>query len=157
METNINHEFGDGQFRNDTAVGTPPPRESWSVMFEHLYADMTQLYERESLLIRTEVKEKIDEVKTVFSSMVIGGSFLFAGVFAAVSTAIIALDLVLPLWASALIVTILLFAIGGIMVLGAKKKLGANKLVPRKSIDTLGEIKTTFKERMNEFKSYKHH
>lgn len=143
-------------FNSEYRVTDQGPRDSYRAMAEHLYVDMAQLFQREGVLIRTEVKEKLDEMKAAVGSMVVGGAFLLVGVFAVVATAIIALDIVLPLWASALIVTAALLLVGGVMVAGAKKKLNADQLTPHQSLDTLGEIKTTFKERFNEFKSTHH-
>lgn len=132
-------------------------RESWREVLDHLYDDMSHLYERQSLLIRQEVREKIDEAKGAVVTMAIGGSLLFVGIFAAVATAIIALDYVMPLWASALIVTLVLLCVGGIMYSGAKKKLSGRNLVPTHSLETMGEIKSTLKERVNEYKSTRKH
>lgn len=157
MENNFNNEFNKsegGVYRTNYSVET---RDSWKDMLDHLYADMAHLYERQSLLIRQEVKEKIDDAKAAVVTMAIGGSFLLVGVFAAVATAIIALDLVMPLWASAVIVSGILLCVGGIMFVGAKKKLAAGKLVPHHSLETMSEIKSTLKERVNEYKSTRHH
>ncbi len=157
MDTNIRNDFNpeygkpyEPNFRVENSV----ERDSWKVMFEHLYADLSRLFERESLLIRTEVREKITEAKVAAGSLAIGGGMLLIGAFAAVATAIILLDQVLPLWASALIVTAVLFIVGFVMVKGALKRLEADRLTPRQSLETLGEIKTTFKERINEFKHH---
>ena len=81
-------------------------------------------------------------------------SLLLVGLFAAVATAIILINLVAPLWLSALIVTVVLMAVGGVMLTGAMKKLEADKLKPKKSIETFGEIRNTFQERIHEFKQH---
>lgn len=132
-------------------------RDSWSVMFEHLYDDLLRLYQRERELIRTEVKEKTTEAKAAVTSMAVGWGLLLVGGFALAATAIISLNLVMPLWAAAGTVTLILLVIGTAVVIGAKKKLDPGVLAPRKSIDTLGEIKTAFKERYHEFKTITHH
>lgn len=129
-------------------------RESWKSMGENLYRDMSLLWDRQSLLIRTEMNEKLSDMKTAVGSLVAGGAVLFVGVFALVATAIICLNLILPLWASAVIVTAVLLIAGGIMLGAAKKKLEADRLKPRHSIETLGEISTTLKERLYEFKRH---
>lgn len=144
---NINEESNFSIERNQ--------RDSWKVMFDKLYTDIYKLYEKESLLIRTEMKEIASDAKKAASAMAIGGVFLFVGVFALVASAIILLSLVMPLWVSSLLVTAFLFVVGGVLVMSAKKKLSAEKLTPKQSIETFGEIKTTFKERINEFK-YQH-
>lgn len=152
-ETNFRTEgvVGDTSYRSSLDGAG---RESWKGMAENLYHDMSLLWERQSMLIRTEMNEKFSDIKTAGGSLVTGGVLLFAGVFSLVATAIIALDLVLPLWASAVIVTAFLLIVGGIMLGAAKKKLEADKLKPTRSIETLGEISTTLKERFYEFKRH---
>ena len=149
MEGNIEN-YRDNNYQVET-------RESWREVVDHLYDDLSHLYERQAQLIRQEVSEKIDEAKGALVTMAIGGSLLFVGIFAAVATAIILLDTVMPLWASAVIVTLFLISVGGLMYIGAKKKLSGRNLVPQHSLETMGEIKTTLKERVNEYKSTRKH
>lgn len=129
-------------------------RESWKEMVQHLYADINTLWQKESLLVRTEISEKVSEAKVAASSMAIGGALLFVGLFSLVATATLLLNLLIPLWAASLIVTAALMIVGGVMLMGAKKKLEANKLKPTRSIETFGEIKNTFQERIHEFKQH---
>jgi hypothetical protein len=113
---------------------------------------MSMLWDRQSMLIRTEMNEKLAEVKAASVSIGIGSALLLAGVFSLVATAIICLALVVPLWASAVIVTALCLVVGGVMVFGAKKKLEADNIKPVHSIEAFGEISNTLKERLYEFK-----
>lgn len=132
----------------------PVERESWKDMAQNLYSDINALWQKERQLIQTELNEKMSEVKVAAGSFATGGGVLFVGLFAAVATAIIALDVVLPLWASALIVTTVLFIVGGVMMAAAKKKFEAQRLKPKHSIDTVNEIKNTLQERFHEFKRH---
>jgi undecaprenyl pyrophosphate phosphatase UppP len=125
---------------------------SWKVMIERVSNDMVLLWEKESLLIRSEMNEKFSEVKTAATSMAVGGALMFVGLISAVFAGIFILDVFMPLWLSAVLVTAVLFIVGGVMIGAAKKKLEAKKLKPRHSIETLGEIKTTLKERVHEFR-----
>ena len=133
-------------------VGGVPERETWSAMAQNLYSDMTLLWDRQSMLIRTEMNEKIADIKTASVSLGVGSVLMVGGLFALIATAIICLNLVVPLWAAAVIVTALLFIAGGVMLMTAKKKLEADKLKPVHSIEAFGEISTTLKERLYEFK-----
>lgn len=130
------------------------PRDSWKMMAENLYHDMSGLWESQSMLIRTEMNEKLTEIKAASVSLGAGSVLMIAGAFSLVATAIISLNLFLPLWASAIIVTVLLFVVGGVLIAGAKKKLEVDKIKPTRSIDTFGEISTTLKERLYEFKKH---
>ena len=152
MEPKLNREVNKTY---DTKINpTFDERESWKTMMDHLYSDITLLYEREKLLIRSEMNDKVNEVKKAVGSLAVGGGMLVIGAFAIAATAIIVLDIFMPLWASALIVSAGLLIVGFVMVKGAQKKLAADRLKPRHSIETVGEIKTTFKERYNEFKQH---
>lgn len=125
---------------------------SWKVMVDRISNDMTTLWGRESLLIRSEINEKFTEAKAAFGTLAVGGALLFVGLIAAVFAAIYVLDVFMPLWLSAVIITAILFVTGFVMIKMAKKKLEMDKLRPRHSIETLGEIKTTLKERVHEFR-----
>ena len=127
-------------------------RESWSIMFERLYNDMAHLFSKESALVKAELGEKIKEVKTAGVSVVIGGSLLFVGVFSLAMTAVFLLARVIPVWSASALVTAAFLLVGYIMVRTALSKLEADKIKPRQSLETIGEIKTSFKERINEFK-----
>ena len=147
METNIN-KGSDSDYSRGIA------RESWKVVAEYLYSDMKSLLEKESALIRTEVNEKIVEAKKAVISMVLGGTILFVGIFSLTATAIIVLNRFMPLWGAAALVTVILLGVGFVMLNTAKQKLTADKITPNQSLETLREIKTTFKERINEFKQH---
>jgi uncharacterized membrane protein YqjE len=149
--------LADGRARSDintdihSSVGRSDS-DSWRFMLEKLYDDMGRLWQKESELIRVEMNEKLTQVKAAAVSMVAGGAVLFVGLLCVAATAIIALNLITELWLAAVIVTAAFLIVGGIMVGGAKQKLEADSLKPRRSVETLGEIKTTLKERVHEFK-----
>ena len=127
-------------------------RESWAVMLEKLSTDMTNLWERQSSLIFTELNEKITTVKVASGSLVAGGVILFVGMICLAATAIIALSNIVVPWIAAALVAVVLMAFGLIMVKGAQKKLAGRGLIPNQSIEALGQIKNTFQERIHEFK-----
>lgn len=125
-------------------------RDSWKLMAQNFYADMSRLIEKETQLIRAEMNEKVDQLKVATGAMVTSGVVLFVGVLCAAAAAIICLNLVVPLWLSAVIVTAALLVIGGVMFAGAKKKLAATDLMPVRSIEAISEIRQTLQEKVNE-------
>jgi cation transport ATPase len=155
-KTGINEEgaFRSSGHRSVDSSYDSAERESWKGMVQNLYSDINNLWQKESLLIRTELNEKVSDVKTAASSFAIGGAVLFVALFALVATAVIGLDVFLPLWLSAVIVTAVMFIVGAVMLTGAKKQFEANRLKPTRSIETLSEIKNTFQERIHEFKRH---
>lgn len=125
-------------------------RESWKDMTQKFYSDVVHLFEKEGELIRTEMSEKVSDVKTASVSLITGGVVAFVGLLCVAATAIIALDIVTELWLASSIVTVIFLAIGGIMLMSAKKKLESDRIKPNKSIAAFGEIRHTLKEKVNE-------
>lgn len=144
--------YSDGQVGSE--YDNSVTRDSWRVMAENLYHDMVGLWDKQSMLVKTEINEKVGDIKTASVSLIGGGVVMVAGVFSLVATAIILFNLIMPLWASAVLVTAILFIVGGVMLMTAKKKFEADRLKPRHSIETLGDISNTFKERIYEFKRH---
>lgn len=140
-----------------TGNNAQPSPENWNSMLQHLYADLSNLLEKQAQLVRIEMKEKVEDVKKSVVSLAIGGSLLLVGLFALVASSIIVLDIWLPLWMASVLVTSIMLILGGVLLMNAKKKLAAKAFVPHESIETLGQIKNTFKEHINEYKSHKHH
>jgi hypothetical protein len=60
----------------------------------------------------------------------------------------LALATVMQPWLAALIVAVVVFAIGGILLLIGKKRLDADNLVPRRTMRTLREDEEWIRERM---------
>lgn len=149
QENNVHELYPGG-----ASMGTTPTREGWGVMFERLSTDMTNLWDRQSALIATELNEKVTTIKVASGSLVVGGVIAFVGVICLAITAILALSQVVEPWIAAAIVTVALLVIGLVMVKGAQKKLSGKGLVPEQSIDALNQIKNTFQERVHEFKRH---
>jgi uncharacterized protein (DUF2062 family) len=149
QDNNVHELYPGGTVGNRTI----PEREGYGAMFERLSSDVTNLWDRQSRLVGTEINEKVTTIKAASGSMVVGGVIAFVGVFCLAATAIIGLASVINSWlAAAAIVTVALLVIGLVMIKGAQKKLTGRSLVPEHSIDALNQIKTTFQERIHEFK-----
>ena len=105
---------------------------------------MIQLSEQTSRLIRSELQLAKVELKNSAKHAGLGaGLFGGAGVLAwfglgaLIATAIIALDLVFPLWAAALIVTLVLFVAAGITALVGKKQVQQVSPTPERTIENV--------------------
>lgn len=149
MDSNISRDtntFIDG----GGSVERTYDRDSWKDMATRLYADVGELFEKEGRLIRTEMNEKVTQVKAATVSLVAGGVVLMLGAQCLAATAIIVLAYVMPLWLSAVIVTAVFLIAGAIMLGAAKKKLNANDLKPNKSIEAFDHIRFSLKEKVNE-------
>jgi uncharacterized membrane protein YqjE len=153
QENNVHQLYPGGTMGTTDRIDTVRDRDSWGVMFEKLSTDMTNLWERQSRLISTEINEKVTTAKAASISMIVGGVLLLVGVLCLAATAIIGLGDVMDNYVlAAAIVTAVLMLIGFVMVKGAQKKIAGRGLVPEQSIEALGQIKNTFQERIHEFK-----
>ena len=105
---------------------------------------MGQLSEQTSRLVRSELQLAQVELKNSAKHAGLGvGLFSVAGVLAwfglgvLIATAIIGLDLVLPLWAAALIVTLVLFVAAGIAALVGKKQVQQVTPTPERTVENV--------------------
>ncbi|MEW2252042.1 MULTISPECIES: phage holin family protein [unclassified Streptomyces] len=72
------------------------------------------------------------------------GAFAYAGLLATAGTAVAALSLVLPVWAAALIVTGLLFAVAGVLAVAGRSEL--RRAAPPTPEETLGSVRADVEE-----------
>ncbi len=131
------------------AEQVPAPKEALSTgeLIARLSEQTSTLVRDELRLAQAELSAKAKHAGIGLGMFGAGGLVAFFGMAAAVATAIIALALVLPLWLSALIVTVLLFVIAGIMALVGKKQVDqAGPLKPERAMANLKRDVTEVKE-----------
>jgi uncharacterized membrane protein YqjE len=115
---------------------------------------VTQLTEQTSRLVRSEMQLAQAEMQEKAKNAGVGaGLFGAAGIVALygagalIATVILALSLVLPAWAAALIVTVVLFAIAGVVALTGQKRVNrATPPAPQRTIDNVKRDIETVKE-----------
>lgn len=118
---------------------------------------MTQLSEQTSRLVRDELQLAQIELKKTAQQAGAGAGLLSAagvlalfGLGALITTAIIALALVLPLWAAALIVTAVLLIAAGVAALLGKKQLQQVSPTPERTVENV-------KRDVSEVQEARHH
>lgn len=116
-------------------------------LLRELLRESQALVRGEAQLLKTELSEKIGEVKTGVTSMLSGGIVLFAGVLVLLAAVVLGLGEVMPLWASALLVGAVAAVAGGIMLAGGKKKLEPGNLTPHRVVEEVKADKGFVKER----------
>ena len=111
----------------DRSIGT---------IVKELVADVQTLFRSEIALLKLEIKDTVAKLGggigmfagAVFSAL-IGLAFLF------VTILLVLIRLGVPAWVSALIVTVVLFAVAGALAFLGKKKFEAVNFVPNRSIE----------------------
>ena len=129
-----------------TRAEAPPPaaEPSTGQLVSDLTNQISRLVRDEARLAQAEVTQKAK--KLGIGAGLFGGAGLvaFFGLATLITTAILLLDLVLPAWLAALIVTVVLFAIAGVLALVGKKDIQkGSPPVPTEAIaSTRADIQT---------------
>lgn len=121
-----------------------PSDASLADLLKQVSEDSSHLVRSELQLFRTEMTEKAKTAGVGAGLLSGAGVIALFGVGALVTTAILALDLVLPAWLAALIVTAVLFAAAGIAALLGKKKIA--QLAPPTPDRTVESVKEDITE-----------
>jgi uncharacterized membrane protein YqjE len=119
------------------ATAPPPAPEDASTgqLVGQLTEQISRLVRDEARLAQAEVTQKAKRLGVGAGLFGGAGLFAFLGTAALVATAILLLDLALPAWAAALIVTVVLFLVAGVLALiGTKDVQKASPLVPTQAI-----------------------
>ncbi len=115
-------------------------------LFSDLTREMSTLVRQEVALAKTEMTEKSKSLSRDAAMLVVGGALLYAAFLALVATAIIALAYAMPWWLAALIVTIIVAIIGGVMVRMGLENFKKTQLAPTKTVETIKEDATWIKQ-----------
>ncbi|MGY1691741.1 phage holin family protein [Geodermatophilus sp. SYSU D01105] len=131
------------------ATAPPPAPEDASTgqLIGQLTEQISRLVRDEARLAQAEVTQKAKRLGVGAGLFGGAGLFAFLGTAALVATAILLLDLALPAWAAALIVTVVLFAVAGVLALIGKKDVQkATPPVPTEAIASTRTDIATVKE-----------
>lgn len=126
--------------------GTSP--SSLGDLVSRLTEQASELAQHEVRLARLEMQAKV-RVAARGGAMIAGGAVLaYAGVIALVFALVFALDIVLPLWAAALIAGIVVVAIGAGVVWTGLQQLRNDGVLPKKTIQSMKENATWAKRQV---------
>ena len=125
------------QGRDDRSLGE---------LFSELSQETTTLIRQEVNLAKTEMSQKASRVGKDVGFMAAGGAVAYAGLLAIIAGVIALLALVIPLWLSALLVGLVVAAIGYFLVRRGLDALKQEDLAPRETIETLKEDKEWAKD-----------
>ena len=118
-------------------------------LFKALASDTGTLVRKEVELAKTEMAGKA-KVAAKDGAMIAGGMvFAYYASFLLLAALVLALGTIMPLWASALIVGVVLAASAGVLAFIGVKKLKKVDPAPRETIRTLEENKLWLREQMS--------
>jgi hypothetical protein len=117
-------------------------------LFGDLTREVTTLVRQEAELAKTELRQKAAAAGKDAGMIAAGGAVAYAGLLAIVAAIVLMLIAAgMPAWASALLVGVVVAAVGGFLVKKGLDALQHEDLAPRQTVETLKEDAKWFRER----------
>jgi hypothetical protein len=127
------------------------PRRDGSigVLFADLIEDLRRLFRLEVALFKAELAEKARRLGRGAGAVAAGAFLAFSAWLVLLAAAVLGLSTVLHPWLAALVVGLATLLVAGVLLYLGKRWLDAQKLVPRRTIETLREDGAWIKERVS--------
>jgi putative superfamily III holin-X len=136
------------------AMATETDR-SIGTIIKGLMENISTLFRSEIALLKWELKDTLSKVGTG-AGMFAGAAFvaLFGVAFLFVTIMLVLVRLGVPAWLSALIVTVVLFAVAAVLAIIGKKKFAQAQFVPKESVDQIKSDIETIKSDIARIRSH---
>lgn len=108
-------------------------------LFSDLASEMSNLVRQEVALARVEISQKAKYAGRNIGYLVVGGAVAYAALLALLAAVIMLLDGVMPAWGAALLVAVVVAAIGWLLIGKAMSALQQMEVTPRETVETLKE------------------
>jgi Flp pilus assembly protein TadB len=134
-----------------TAGSTPTESASTGELITQMAAQTSRLVRDEIRLAQKEFQESAKHAGVGAGLFSVAGVFAVFGVATLIAAAVAAISLVLPVWAAALIVGVVLLAVGGVAALTGKRQVQEASPVPQRTVanvkDDIHEVKDASHDR----------
>lgn len=108
-------------------------------LFSDLASEMSELVRKEVALAKLEVGQKAKHVGKNVGYLAVGGAVAYAAMLAIIAAIIMLLDNVMPGWGAALLVGVVVGAVGWMLISKARAALQATDMTPQQTVETLKE------------------
>ena len=130
-------------------MAQPRDERSLGDLFAELARETSTLVRQEVQLAKAELTQSASEAGRGIASLVAGGAIAYAGFLFLLLAVVLGLwDAGLEPWLSALIVGLVVVAIGAFLVMRARESLKPANLAPRRTVETLKEDQEWAKEQI---------
>ncbi|GIZ50391.1 phage holin family protein [Noviherbaspirillum aridicola] len=124
--------------------------KSLGALFSDLTRDVVDLVRQEIELARVEMSDKIADAQKAVAAVAIGAAVLLAGALVLLLALVKGVEALLPPevapWLAPLIVGLVVVAIGYVLLRGGTQKLTADRLMPRRTMESLRRDKMLVQE-----------
>jgi uncharacterized membrane protein YqjE len=117
-------------------------------LFGDLASEMSNLVRQEVALARVEISQKAKYAGRNIGYLVVGGAVAYAALLAVLAAVIMLFDKVMPAWGAALLVGVVVAAIGWLLVGKAMSALQQMEVTPRETVETLKEDAAWMKQQI---------
>jgi hypothetical protein len=132
----------------DVIEPRPKTERSITTLLSDLASETILLIRQELALLKAELHEKFSRVGQGMTALGAGALIAYSGWLVLLAAAVLGLATVLPAWLAALIVALVVLAVGGALVFIGKSRFDADALMPRRSLRSLREDEAWLKERL---------
>ena len=132
----------------DVIEPRPKTERSITTLLSDLTSETILLIRQELALLKAELHEKFSRVGQGATALGAGALIAYSGWLVLLAAAVLGLATVLPAWLAALIVALVVLAIGGALVFIGKSRFDADSLMPRRSLRSLREDEAWLRERL---------
>lgn len=124
-------------------------QQSLGDLFSELSAGTSALIRQEVQLAKAELSQKASKVGSSVGFMVAGGIVAYSGFLVLLAAIVLILAELMPIWLAALLVGIVVAAIGALVAYNGWETFQKTKMVPERTIQTLKEDKEWLQHQLN--------
>ncbi len=121
----------------DSAAARPRSDRSVAALLSDLASETAVLVRQEIALFKAELHEKLARLGQGVGAVAAGGLVVFSGWLVLLAAAVLGLSNVVSPWLAALIVGVVVLALGAGLLFFGKSRLDAHALVPRRTLNSL--------------------
>ena len=120
-----------------------------AALLSDLAGETSTLVRQEIALLKAELNEKLARIGVGAGALAAGGVIAFSGWLALVAAAILGLSYILAPWLSALIIGVIVIALGAGLALFGKSRVKADALVPHRTLNSLREDEAWIRDQVS--------
>jgi hypothetical protein len=140
---------GNGRLGPDVEEPRVRSGRSVAALLSDLAGETSALVRQEIALFKAELSEKLTRMGVGAAALAAGGVIAFSGWLALLAAAILGLSHALAPWLSALIIGVVVIALGAGLALFGKSRLKADALVPHRTLNSLREDEAWLRDQVS--------